>query len=147
MTAMEHAESAMAGAEVRGLAASASGMALDLTRTPQETERATELGFRIVDDAGEPITDFELGHERRMHLIVVRRDLTGFQHLHPVMGKDGEWTTPIAFEQPGTYRVFADFMRDGSPQTLAGDIQVGTGGGAQPLPRRPRRQVRVTDMR
>ncbi len=28
--------------------------------------------------------DFDVEHEKRMHLIVARRDLTGFQHLHPV---------------------------------------------------------------
>jgi hypothetical protein len=59
-----------------------------------------------------------------MHLIVVRRDLTGFQHLHPTLLCDGTWTTPLALPQAGTYRVFADFSVDGKPTTLADDLQV-----------------------
>ena len=34
-------------------------------------------------------------HTKRMHLIVVRRDLTGFQHLHPEMAADGTWAVPL----------------------------------------------------
>ena len=36
---------------------------------------------------GQPVRDYEVEHEKRMHLIVVRRDLTGFQHLHPRLGR------------------------------------------------------------
>jgi hypothetical protein len=59
-----------------------------------------------------------------MHLIVVRRDMTGFQHLHPTMRADGTWATPLAVGEPGSYRVFADFARGGESQTLAGDLNV-----------------------
>ena len=48
-----------------------------------------------------------------MHLIVVRRDMTGFQHLHPTPGADGVWTAPVTLPDAGTYRVFADFARAG----------------------------------
>ncbi|MEK8109242.1 hypothetical protein NKG94_40115 [Micromonospora sp. M12] len=37
-----------------------------------------------------------------MHLIVVRRDLTGYQHLHPTMAKDGTWSVPLTLAQPGS---------------------------------------------
>ena len=42
-----------------------------------------QFAFRIVRDDGTPLRDYELEHERLLHLIVVGRDLTGFQHLHP----------------------------------------------------------------
>ena len=48
-----------------------------------------------------------------MHLIVVRRDLTGFQHLHPEMAADGTWSTRVRLADAGSYRVFADFAHDG----------------------------------
>ena len=35
---------------------------------------------------------FEVEAERRLHLILVRRDLTGYQHLHPAMAADGTWS-------------------------------------------------------
>jgi hypothetical protein len=50
-----------------------------------------------------------------MHLIVARRDLATFQHLHPTQQADGSWTTDITLDEAGSYRLFADFARDGSP--------------------------------
>jgi hypothetical protein len=69
-----------------------------------------------------------------MHLIVVRRDLSGFQHLHPVQSGDGRWTTTLALPAAGTYRVFADFSVDGRPHTLADDLQVDGSFRSQTLP-------------
>ena len=40
-------------------------------------------------------------HERRMHLIVVRRDFAGFQHLHPEQRADGSWEVDIELERGG----------------------------------------------
>ena len=59
-----------------------------------------------------------------MHLIVVRRDGRGFQHLHPALGADGTWSAPITLADAGAYRVFADFQRDGEAHTLAADLRV-----------------------
>ena len=28
-------------------------------------------------------------HEKQLHLIVVRRDFSGFQHVHPTLADDG----------------------------------------------------------
>ena len=67
--------------------------------------------------------DFEVEHEKRMHLIVVRRDGTGFQHLHPTLAADGTWSTPVTLPDAGAYRVFADFKR-GENETLAADLTV-----------------------
>jgi hypothetical protein len=70
------------------------------------------------------VRDFQVEHTKRMHLIVARRDLTGFQHLHPKLGKEGQWSTPITIDEGGSYRVFADFKRDGQNHTLASDLAV-----------------------
>jgi hypothetical protein len=43
-------------------------------------------------------------HGRRMHLIVVRRDLTGYQHLHPAQARDGIWRAPLHVPAAGAYR-------------------------------------------
>ena len=53
------------------------------SRPSSAAAASSELAFRVVDARGEPVRDYDVEHERRMHLIVVRRDLTGFQHLHP----------------------------------------------------------------
>jgi hypothetical protein len=59
-----------------------------------------------------------------MHVIVARRDLTGFQHLHPTQAADGSWTVSLKLDDPGAYRLFADFSRGGRPVTLATDLRV-----------------------
>jgi hypothetical protein len=121
-------ESAMADHEaadpIRGLAVSDDdGLRISLAATELPRGTATELRF-IVRDARGPVRDFEVTHEKRMHLIVVRRDGRGFQHLHPALGADGTWSAPITIAEAGAYRVFADFQRDGEAHTLAADLAV-----------------------
>jgi hypothetical protein len=112
------------GETVRGLAVSDDAFALDLARRSAPRGTRFELAFRILDTAGRTVRDFDVEHTKRMHFIVVRRDLTGFQHLHPTESSDGRWSIPVTLPAPGTYRVFADFSVDGKPHTLADDLQV-----------------------
>ena len=35
-----------------------------------------------------------VSHDKDLHLIAVRRDLAGFQHVHPALGADGIWRDP-----------------------------------------------------
>lgn len=96
--------------------------------------REERLAFRIERSDGEPVRDYDATHERRMHLIVVRRDLTGFQHLHPELAGDGTWSTPITLSDPGEYRLFADFSSDGGARTLTRDLHVEGDADAAALP-------------
>jgi len=119
-------ESAMAGggAEgVEGLSSAAGGLRVELDQRQLARGEQGELSFRILE-RGSAVTDFDVEHARRMHLIVVRSDLTGFQHLHPAMANDGTWSTPITLDEPGDYRVFADFSHDGEGMTLGADLGV-----------------------
>ncbi len=121
-------------ASAPGLAVAESGLALELDRTRIDRGARSELSFRIVEDGDAPVRDFEVEHAKRMHLIVVRRDMTGFQHLHPTMAADGTWSTPIELDEAGSYRVFADFDRAGEDHTLGADLNVDGGFEAAPLP-------------
>ena len=47
------------------------------------------FAFQVTDPDGHPVTRYTEAHEKELHLIVVRRDLSGFQHVHPVLS-DGE---------------------------------------------------------
>ena len=113
--------------EPAGLGISEGGYTLRIGPTQMERGEARELRFSIDRPSGQPVTAFDELHERRMHLIVVRRDGTGFQHLHPEMDADGTWKIPIELAQPGVYRAFADFSVGGEQHTLASDLFVSGG--------------------
>ena len=119
---------------VRGLSVADKGVRLVLDDTDFRRGRSEQLRFRIVDDGGAAVRDFDVEHTKRMHVIVARRDLGTFQHLHPTMGADGTWTVPLRLDQAGSYRVFADFSRDDQPITLAGDLRVDGDATLKPLP-------------
>lgn len=112
-------------AALPGLAVAEAGTRLDLRTTRVARAGTTTIAFRILGDDGRPIRTFDLAHDRRMHLVLVRRDLRGFQHLHPSMRADGTWRVRARLPQAGTYRVFADFTRAGEQRTLGADLQVG----------------------
>lgn len=118
----------------RGLAVAEHGARLELAADELAAGRSHDFRFTIVDDDGEPIRDFDVEHERRMHLIVVRRDLSGYQHLHPRQLDDGSWRVAVRLDEPGSYRVFADFSRDDEPQTLGADVHVSGAFEPRPLP-------------
>ena len=109
---------------VRGLSVADDGFALDLVDRAAPQGRSARIAFRITGRNGAAVTDFDVAHERRMHLIVVRRDGRGFQHLHPAMTAEGYWSSAIKLELAGVYRVFADFTTDGTARTLAADLTV-----------------------
>lgn len=93
------------------------------------------VSFRVVDRAGTPVRGFEVEHDKRMHFIVARRDLSSFEHLHPTMSADGTWTTRVRFPSGGVYRVFADFKLQGRKLTLGADVQVRGSYAPEALPR------------
>jgi hypothetical protein len=107
---------------VRGLAVSDDRFTLQLDRRAATPGRPFELSFRIRDTNGASVRTFDVEHTKRMHVIVVRRDFTDFQHIHPRMAADGTWRVPLTLHDAGAYRVFADFSVDDTPHTLADDI-------------------------
>jgi hypothetical protein len=49
-----------------------------------EAGRQTKLILSVTEQrSGEPITEFELLHDKLMHLIIVGEDLSYFAHIHP----------------------------------------------------------------
>jgi hypothetical protein len=95
---------------------------------------AQPLTFRVIDRAGRTVRDFDVAHERAMHVIAVRHDLTGYRHLHPRQLPDGSWTVDATFAEAGPQRVYADFVVDGEPRTLSADVSAVGRYAARPLP-------------
>jgi hypothetical protein len=132
-----HGDSHDAGAHLPGgLQVTEAGYRLlpETTRLPANTP--TEFRFRILGPGGTPVTGYTPTHEKDLHLIVVRRDLSGFQHVHPTRAEDGLWSVPLTLDDPGQYRVFADFRPAGREEglTLGVDVPVDGTYEARPLP-------------
>jgi len=127
-------DSPQGGHDVRGLAVAEDGLRVVVADPELRRGRDETLRFTIAGKDGEPVRDFDVTHERRMHLIVARRDLTGFQHLHPEQAADGTWSTGIRLADAGSYRMFADFSHDGENQTLAADLRVDGAADLRALP-------------
>ncbi|BCB86655.1 hypothetical protein [Phytohabitans suffuscus] len=123
-----HSTGGGSGAAAGGLEISASGYTLVPEATAFTAGRGGELAFRIVDSGQRPVTDFAIVHDKPLHMIVVRRDLTGYQHLHPTMAPDGRWTVPLTLPEPGVWRAYTDFTANAptgqTATTLGADLTV-----------------------
>ncbi|MFE4000617.1 hypothetical protein ACFX43_17710 [Nocardioides sp. YIM B13467] len=113
--------------EATGLDVSQAGYTLDLVEDRHQRSASATLRFRILGADHEPVTRFETAHGKLLHLIVVRRDLASYEHLHPVMAADGTWSVTADLAAAGTYRVFADFRPATETEglTLGQDLFVG----------------------
>ncbi|MDQ3722855.1 MAG: hypothetical protein M3376_07285 [Actinomycetota bacterium] len=119
---------------VRGLAVAENGLRLVVVDPELRRARTASVRFGIVDESGQTVRDFDVEHTKRMHVIVVRRDLAAFQHLHPTQNQDGSWSVPVRLPRAGSHRLFADFSHEGQPATLASDLHVDGQADLQPLP-------------
>jgi hypothetical protein len=119
-----HSTGGGSGAAAGGLEISAGGFTLAPEATAFTAGRPADLAFRIMSSGQRPVTDFAIVHDKPLHLIVVRRDLTGYQHLHPTMAPDGRWSVPLTLGEPGVWRAYADFTASGTAVTLGMDLVV-----------------------
>ena len=112
------------GAAASGLAVDNGEYALSLADSTLEPARSETFSFRVLDENGGVVRAMDEEGGGRMHLIVVRRDLVGYQHLHPELAGDGSWRTAVTLPQAGVYRAFADFEVDGERVVLGTDLFV-----------------------
>jgi len=131
-----HADHASGATPVaKGLAVSQDGYTLApvTTNLPAGVEQA--FRFVVAGPDGRPVTEYTEEHDKDLHLIVVRRDLSGFQHVHPTMAPDGTWSIPLTLPAAGDYRAFADFVpAGGEGLTLGVDLRAAGDYAPAPLP-------------
>jgi plastocyanin len=61
-----------------------------------------------------------------MHLLIVSDDLAFFDHVHPEQQADGNFKLNYKFPAGGTYKLYADFTPENSPQIVnVFDVPVG----------------------
>ncbi|RTL61616.1 MAG: hypothetical protein EKK42_34620 [Pseudonocardiaceae bacterium] len=125
-----------------GLTSSRGGYTLTPTASTLTAGTTDDFAFRITRPDGTAVTAFDEEHTKQLHLIVVRRDTTDFQHLHPIMEPDGTWRTPLQLPAGGVYRAFADFTpTGGAPTTLGADVSAA--GAYEPVGHGPSRVAEV----
>jgi len=117
-----------------GLTATEGGYTFLPEATSLPSGRKVGVTFRIMGPDGQPVTKYETTHDKDLHLIAARRDMTGFQHVHPTLEASGVWHTHLDLS-PGPWRLFADFKPAGADDlTLGTDVSVAGDYHPQPLP-------------
>jgi hypothetical protein len=110
---------------------------LTLTSEPQAPQAGEQVvvTLELTDAYGAPVSDFEIVHDKKLHLIIVRAGLDKFTHTHPEPGSEGTMVTAMTFPEGGTYYFYADFTpRDGQGVTLMAELRVeGQGPTVPPL--------------
>ncbi len=97
----EHSTAAAPSDLPGGLLVTDQGYTLALDKPNTTTAAQTLITFRILDATGAPVTKYQASHDKDLHLIVVRRDMAGFQHVHPVLDPTGTWTVPLNLSRAG----------------------------------------------
>lgn len=127
----------------QGLAVSADGYTLVPSTTSLTPGTTAPFSFKITGPDGKPLTTYDLLHEKELHLIVVRRDLVGYQHVHPTRAATGTWSLPFAVASAGVYKAFASFQPAHQPMpmpmTLAVDLMASGDFAAAAVPAAGRR--------
>jgi hypothetical protein len=107
-----------------GLHAQVAGVRLAPLSHTLAAGASTTWRFRIIGCDGSPIRHFDRDNTKLLHLIVVRTDLTGYQHVHPVLTSDGTFTIKLWTRRPGSYRAIADFVVEGRKYVLGTSLTV-----------------------
>jgi hypothetical protein len=118
---------------------------LDLTTSPAHPLAGDlvdmEIRVRMAESLEQrEVVDFDVQHEKLMHLFIVSEDLAEFAHEHPEPAGSGVFRLSHRFARPMRYRVFADIApRDAGGQILMATVSVG--GVVVPPPALPRPDV------
>lgn len=104
-----------------GTEASYVGYSIKDLRLPAKAGEPGRVSFRIGTYRGVPQTKFFTEQTKKMHVYVVRDDLSVFRHVHPTMAADGTWSGNLTVPEAGRYRLVTEFLavdEGGNPDHL-----------------------------
>jgi hypothetical protein len=78
---------------------------------------ASALAFHVNGPDGQRIIDFTEQHGSRLHVVLIRPDLSGFRHVHPEIAADGSFVVPI--DEPGKWHIVIDAQPEGAAAPIA----------------------------
>jgi hypothetical protein len=93
-----------------------------LTITPSKNLAAGKpqvLTVQVRSAGGKAIEQFDIAHEKLMHLIIVRNDLSYFTHLHAESISKGKLQVTANLPVDGQYIAFADYVPKGAQQQVS----------------------------
>lgn len=120
-----------------GTTAAAGGFEMVELTFPARAGEPGLLSFRIVGPGGGAVLDYTEEQTKRLHLYVVRDDVSVFRHLHPELAADGTWSTYVDVAEAGRYRVVAEFVpteRSGGSHVVLGAGVTVRGPASAPAP-------------
>ena len=107
------------------------GVSVEMLAGEMAVNQNVPLRFRVYQTPGDvPLDDLQIEHEKLMHVIGVRDDLSEFFHIHPQRTASGMWQVIHAFTNGGRYQIWSDIKRRGTvysfaqpPVVVAGKLQ------------------------
>ncbi|WP_329518894.1 hypothetical protein [Spirillospora sp. NBC_01491] len=117
-----------------GLQTVQDGYTLNPETTTVTPGKQTDFRFTVTGPNGAPVTRYTPLHGEKLHLIIARRDLSGFQHVHPAQVGGGVWSMPLTLPDAGTYRFFTDVRPEGAKRQLTLGTDVSAPGDFRPEP-------------
>ena len=91
-----------------------------------EAGKPANLIFTVKDQLGAVVKDFQIVHEKPLHLLMVSKDLAEFYHVHPEQSADGSFRIAHTFPNGGEYKLYADFTPQSAVQVVEQiDVKVG----------------------
>lgn len=104
-------------------------VAVTMVPTQPKPGQKVRLRFSVSDPkTAKPVTEFELIHERVLHLFLISEDLQHFAHEHPEAVRPGVFEIDWTFARGGMWRVLLDFYpTHATPQLISRSILLGGG--------------------
>lgn len=114
--------------------ASTTKYAINLSTKPEAIAAGKPVVFsftpQIEGQAGTPVP-LDLVHEKKMHVIIVSKDLSQFYHEHPDYTAQGSYDLSYTFRNGGNYVVYEDYTPSGATHQL-GRQEIVVSGPAKP---------------
>lgn len=82
-----------------------------------EAKKNTTVQIQVKDAKGKLVEKFDITHEKQLHLIIVSKDLSFFNHIHPMYKGNGLFEIKTQFPAGGEYKLYADFVPTGGSAT------------------------------
>jgi len=117
-----------------GQSATADGYSLRLPDANGAPGDDQFVELQITGADGRPVPDYTETDGAPLHVVAVRRDVTGYQHVFPEQGEGASWWAVLNLT-PGPWRVIAEFRPAalGRVVVLGADLTISGDYRAQPL--------------